>query len=84
MASGRLPHETRKVGQESISDIIIKWVVTIFALCFVLLSIGIALICIYALPDHTVQAHAGALYLISGFAVIGIFVFVVWKNWSEQ
>jgi hypothetical protein len=78
----KLSNEVRTIGRESLSDIILKWIAAIFAFMFTFLSIGIALICIYALPDQSVQPRVGVLYLISGLAVIGTFVFVVWKNWS--
>jgi len=72
------------VIQEGISDKIIKWLVTIISFCFVLLSFAMALICIYALPDKTVQPVAGTIYLFSGAVVLGAFIFVVWKNWASK
>lgn len=74
--------EARVSGRESLSDIVLKWIAAIFAFMFTFLSIGIALICIYALPDQSVQPRVGVLYFMSGLAVMGTFVFVVWKNWS--
>jgi len=81
-AKNNLGNELSVVSRETISDKIQKWIVTIFALLFTLLSIGVSLICIYSLPDGSVQAQAGVIYLLSGFAVTGTLVFVVWKNQS--
>lgn len=70
--------------RESISDKIIKWLVTILSAFFVFWSFPIALICIYALPDKTVQPLAGMVFFFSGAVVLGIFIFVVWKNWASK
>lgn len=72
------------IVRESLSDKFLKWIIAIFAVFFTSLSIGISLICIFALPDGTVQPKAGALYLMSGLFVIGTLVFTVWKNWSDK
>lgn len=69
------------VVQESLSDKILKWVVAVFALFFVLCSLVMSLLCINSLPDKTVQSQAGILYFASGSFVLGVFVFVIWKNW---
>jgi hypothetical protein len=65
---------------ESISDKILKWVVTVFALFFAFDSIAIALICVYALPDKTVQPVTGIIYFLGGAFVVGCFVYAVWKR----
>jgi hypothetical protein len=72
------------VIRESISDKIIKWLVTILSVFFVFMSFTIASICIYTLPDKTVQPLAGMVYFFSGAVVLGIFIFVVWKNWASK
>jgi len=77
-----LAEQARVIGRESVSDVILKWIAATFAFLFTFASMGIALICIYALPDQTVQPRVGLLYFASGLAVLGTFVFVVWKNWS--
>lgn len=74
--------ETDKIIiKETISDKILKWLVTIYAFFFVLDGLAIALICIYALPDKTVQPKVGMIYVLAGAIVLGSFIFVVWKNW---
>ena len=70
--------------KETISDKILKWIATIYSFFFVLQSIVIALICIYALPDKTVQPKVGAIYFLGGAIVLGSFIFVVWKNWISK
>ena len=70
--------------KETISEKILKWIVTIYSFFFVLQSIVIALICIYALPDKTVQPKVGAIYFLGGAIVLGSFIFVVWKNWISK
>jgi hypothetical protein len=72
------------VIQEGISDKIIKWLVTIMSFIFVLWSFAIALICIFALPDKTVQPAVGMVYLFCGAIVLSVFIFVVWKNWASK
>lgn len=64
----------------SLSDKILKWAISVFAALFSILSTGIALICIYALPDKTVRPQAGILFLFSGFIVVSILTFTLWKN----
>jgi peptidoglycan/LPS O-acetylase OafA/YrhL len=71
------------IVRETLSDKFLKWIITIFAIFFTFLSIGISLICIFALPDETVQPQAGALYLMSGLLVIGVLAFAALKNWSS-
>jgi hypothetical protein len=51
---------------------------------FVFISIATTLICIYALPDKTVQPKVGIIYLMGGAVVIASFIFVVWKNWVSE
>ncbi len=68
--------------KETVSDKIIKWLVTIYSIFFVLTGVSISLICIYALPDQTVQPNISLLFYIGGAIVIGSLIFVVWKNWA--
>ena len=65
---------------EALSDKILKWVVSIYSLFFVFQSVAIALICIYSLPDKTVQPAIGFIYFLGGAFVIGCFVYTVWKR----
>lgn len=67
--------------KETVSDKIIKWLVTIYSIFFVFSGISISLICIYALPDKTVQPKVSILFYLGGAIVLGSFIFVVWKNW---
>jgi len=72
------------IVKETISDKILKWIVTVYALFFVLDGFAVTMICIYALPDKTTQPMAGLLYFLSGCIVLATFVFVVWKNGSTK
>ena len=77
--------ETQKlVIRENISDKIIKWMVTIFSFLYAFWGLAIALICIFALPDKSVQPQTGIFYFLGSAIVIGSFVFVVWKNWVSK
>lgn len=67
--------------KETISDKILKWIVTIYSLFFAFDGIAITLICIYALPDKTVQPKVGIIYFFSGTIILASFLFVVWKNY---
>jgi drug/metabolite transporter (DMT)-like permease len=69
---------------ESLSDKIIKWVVLIFVFSFAFYGLILALICIYALPDQTIQPDVGAIYFFFGALPLVSFVFVVWKNWTSE
>lgn len=77
--------ETQKIViSENISDKIIKWMITIFSFLFAFWGVAIALICIFALPDKSVQPQIGIFYFLGSAIVIGSFVFVVWKNWISK
>jgi hypothetical protein len=76
--------KTQTVYIENISDKILKWVVTLFSILFVLWSFSSALICIYALPDKTVQPIAGTVYFFSGALVLSILIVATLKNWSSR
>lgn len=65
---------------EALSDKILKWVVSIYSLFFVFQSAAITLICIYSLPDKTVQPATGFIYFLGGAFVAGCFVYAVWKR----
>ncbi|MCP4692499.1 MAG: hypothetical protein GY859_30930 [Desulfobacterales bacterium] len=72
------------VVMESGSEKVLKWLVTIFSFYCAIMGVCIALICIYALPDKTVQPLSGALYALSCMIVLGCFIFTVWKNWISE
>jgi phage shock protein PspC (stress-responsive transcriptional regulator) len=72
------------VINENISDKIIKWMVTIFSFLYAFCGLAIALICIFALPDKSVQPKIGIYYFLGSAIVIGSFIFVVWKNWISR
>ena len=66
--------------QAGISEKILQWVVMVFGLLFAFSSISLALICIYALPDYSMQPQTGLIYLLGGTFVVGCFIYAVWKN----
>lgn len=70
--------------KETVSDKLIKWLITIYSILFVFSGVSMSLICIYALPDQTVQPNISLLFYIGGAIVIGSFIFVVWKNWTSK
>ena len=76
--------QVRVFIKETISDKIIKWLVTTYSVAFVFMGISISLICIYALPDKTVQPKVALLFYIGGAIVLGSLIFVVWKNWVSK
>lgn len=67
---------------ESLSAYLLKWIISIYSICFAVSSIGIALICIYGIPDGTAQPQTSILFLLSGFIVMLVLVFASWNNWS--
>jgi hypothetical protein len=70
------------VIQVGILDKILKWLVTILSVFFVILSFLLTLICIYALPNKTIQPITGTVYCLCGSIVLSVFIFVLWKNWT--
>lgn len=70
--------------KETVSDKIIKWLVTIYAMFFVFSGISMSLICIYSLPDQSVQPKVSLLFYIGGAIVLGSLIYVVWKNWVSK
>jgi hypothetical protein len=58
--------------------------VTIFSFLYAFCGLAIALICIFALPDKSVQPKIGIYYFLGSAIVIGSFIFVVWKNWISR
>lgn len=70
--------------KETISDKIIKWLVTIYSFAFVFAGISISLIAIYALPDKTVQPEVALFFYFGGAIVLGSLIIVVWKNWVSK
>ncbi len=72
------------IVNENISDKIIKWITAFFSIGYAFWGFAIALICIYALPDKSMQPKTGAIYFIGGAFVVASFVFVVWKNWTSK
>ena len=72
------------VTRENVSDKIIKWIVTIYSFMFAFWGLAIALICIFALPDKSVQPKVGSIYFLASAAILSSFIFAVWKNWITK
>lgn len=70
--------------KETISDKIIKWLVTIYSVFFIFTGISISLIVIFALPDKTTQPKVAPFFYLGGAIVLASFIFVVWKNWTTK
>ena len=70
--------------KETISDKIIKWLVTIYSAFFIFSGIAISLIVIFALPDKTTQPKVAAFFYLGGAVVLASFIIVVWKNWASK
>jgi hypothetical protein len=70
--------------KETISDKIIKWLVTIYSVFFIFAGISISLIIIYALPDKTTQPKVALFFYLGGSIVLASFIIVVWKNWTSK
>jgi Na+/melibiose symporter-like transporter len=72
------------VLKESMTDKILKWIITITAIFIALLSTGTIYICIYGLYDRRVQAQPSILFFIGGLILIGILVYEIYKKWSSS
>jgi hypothetical protein len=68
------------VVNESKSVHVLKWMISLFLIFFAFFSAVLALVCIFRLPDNTVQPQAAILFLLSGITVMSILVFTLWKN----
>ena len=66
--------------RESVSNTLLRWIVVLTSLLFILESVSIAMICIYALPDKSVQPLVGGIYFICGAAVLSTLVVLLWKQ----
>ncbi len=84
LLEGSRTRSSRMVVMESMSDKILKWLVTLFSLYYACLGSVTGLICIYALPDKTVQPIPGLVYSLSAAIILGCFIVVVWKNWVSE
>lgn len=65
-------------------DSLTKWLVTISSFAYVFICFTIGLICIYALPDKTVQPLTGALYFLNGSLILSVFLIVIWKHYKYR
>ena len=72
------------VIKENVSDKILKWITALFCIGYAIWGFVIAMICIYALPDKTVQPKTGIMYFLGSAIVMASFIFVVWKNWVTK
>lgn len=71
------------VVRESLSDNILKWLTTAFALFYPFYGLVLTSLSIRS-PDGTAQPQIGILFFFSGIVVLAVFVFVVWKNWATS
>ncbi|MBI9074622.1 MAG: hypothetical protein JEZ02_04350 [Desulfatibacillum sp.] len=69
--AGDFPPAVEMVLKEGAADAVIKWLVLLFGMFFAIWGILIALICIYALPDQTVQPTP-AVFSFAGGALVMI------------
>ena len=76
--------DSQFVVKENLSDKILKWITALFCFGYVFWGFAIALICIYALPDKSVQPKIGTIYFLGSAIVFASFIFVVWKNWVSN
>lgn len=65
---------------ESLSEKILRWMVSIMAFIFVVVSLGFILICTYGIYEGTLKPHANRI-ILGELIVIGtaILVFVAWR-----
>jgi hypothetical protein len=68
------------IVREYLSQKILKWIITIFAVIILLLNIATANVCVYGFPDKTLRPLPKILYMLIGFIVIGILVYKLWKE----
>ncbi len=74
----------REIIQESISDKIIRWLVTIFSLFFTFDGLVLALICIYSLPTKTSQPQIGALYFLGSVIIIANYILIIYRGYISK
>jgi hypothetical protein len=74
------PGDSRNIIEESLSDKILKWIVTFVSLLWAWHGFSMTRICIYGLPDKSTQPMAGALCFLATAGLLATFVFVIWKK----
>lgn len=74
------------ITYESLSDKILKWMITLVGLFFALFSYSIVAVIAYRTYDDTVQPQATYPLPLLAFelAVTGVIVFIVWKKRSAR
>lgn len=74
----------REILQESISDRIIRWLVSIFSLFFAFDGIVLTLICFYSLPTKTPQPQIGVLYFLGSVIVVCSYVLIIYRGYISK
>jgi drug/metabolite transporter (DMT)-like permease len=74
----------REIVQESISDKIIRWLVSIFSMFFAFNGIVLTLICFYSLPTNTPQPQIGVLYFLGSVIIIFSYIVIIYRGYISK
>jgi hypothetical protein len=72
--------DSRIIIKESLSDKILRWIVTIFSILIAGHGLTLTRICTYGMPDKSMQPMAGALYFLATAGLLATLVFAIWSR----
>lgn len=71
------------INMETLSESILKWMISIFAACFLLLNIATATVCIYNLPDRSSRPLPGLIFVLVSLIFICCLLLKLVKERSQ-
>lgn len=71
------------IKMEIPSESILRWMISIFAACFVLLNLATAMVCIYNLPDRSSRPLPGSIFLLISIILISCLFLKLGKERSQ-
>lgn len=71
------------ISIENLSESILRWMISFFATCFILLNIATAMVCIYSLPDKSSRPLPGLIFLLISLAFICCLLLKLGKERSQ-
>jgi small-conductance mechanosensitive channel len=71
------------INMETLSESILRWMISIFAALFLLLNIATAIVCIYNLPDRSTRPLPGSIFLLISLIFICCLLIKLGKERSQ-
>jgi hypothetical protein len=63
---------------------ILKWIISLYSVLFAFLCAAMASICLFGLPDGSTDHNSAIIFLFGGLLVMGVLVFLAWRNWISS